>query len=58
LLDAVTPDAIYAAILTLARDPVRREALGRAGMERVAARFEIGLLSRRLDVWRDELLAA
>ena len=58
LLDAVTPDAIYAAILTLARDPVRREALGRAGMERVAARFEIGLLSRRLDAWRDELLAA
>src|SRR5271166_4626887 len=56
LLDAVTPDAIADAILALASDPVRCEALRRAGEARVAACFEIGLLTRRLDAWRDGLL--
>jgi glycosyltransferase involved in cell wall biosynthesis len=57
LLDAVAPDAIEQAILTLARDPARREALGRAGRERAATHFAIDQLSGRLDAWRDELLA-
>jgi glycosyltransferase involved in cell wall biosynthesis len=56
LLDAVTPDAITAAVLALARDPARRAALGKAGEERVAAQFDIGLLSQRLDTWRNCLL--
>jgi len=56
LLDAVTPNSIADAILALARDPARREALGRAGEARVAACFEIGLLSHRLDAWRAGLL--
>jgi UDP-glucose:(glucosyl)LPS alpha-1,2-glucosyltransferase len=57
LLPGVTQEAIEDAILTLARDPARRDALGRAGQERVAACFEIGLLARRLDAWRKGLLA-
>ena len=57
LLDAVTPDAIEHAILTLARDPARREALGKAGERRARMHFDIALLSSRLDAWRDNLLA-
>ena len=57
LLPDVTADAIAHAILELAHDPRRREALGRAGRERVAARFEIGLLARQLDGRRRTLLA-
>jgi glycosyltransferase involved in cell wall biosynthesis len=57
LLDAVTPDAIASAILALAHDPARREALGKAGEQRVAACFDIDVLSRRLDAWRGSLLA-
>lgn len=57
LLDAVTPNAIADAILALACDPVRRDVLGQAGEARVAACFEIGLLARRLDRWREGLLA-
>ncbi len=56
LLDEVTAEAIGRAILALARDPVRRGALGSAGEKRVAACFEMGLLSRRLDAWRDGVL--
>lgn len=57
LLDAVTPDAIEHAILTLARDPARREALGKAGEGRARMHFDIALLSSRLDAWRNSLLA-
>ena len=56
LLDAVTPNVIADAILALARDPARREELGKAAEARVAACFEIGLLTRRLDAWRASLL--
>jgi UDP-glucose:(glucosyl)LPS alpha-1,2-glucosyltransferase len=57
LLDAVTPNAIADAILALAHDPARRAALGQAGEARVAACFDLGLLARRLDGWREGLLA-
>jgi glycosyltransferase involved in cell wall biosynthesis len=57
LLDAVTPNAIADAILTLARDPARRSMLGEAGEARVAACFDLSLLAHRLDGWREGLLA-
>lgn len=56
LLDTVTPQAIASAILALARDPMRRDAMGRAGEARVAACFDLGLLAHRLDGWREGLL--
>jgi len=56
LLDSATPEAIAGAILSLARDPVRRTLLGQAGQARVAERFDIGELSRRLDARRRVLL--
>lgn len=57
LLDAVTANAIADAILSLACDPARRDTLGQAGEARVAACFDLGLLARRLDGWREGLLA-
>jgi UDP-glucose:(glucosyl)LPS alpha-1,2-glucosyltransferase len=57
LLDAVTPTAIADAILALASDPARRDILGKAGEARVAACFDLSLLARRLDGWREGLLA-
>jgi glycosyltransferase involved in cell wall biosynthesis len=50
-------DAIESAILSLAHDPARREAMGKAGEQRVAAHFDIDVLSRRLDARRRDLLA-
>jgi glycosyltransferase involved in cell wall biosynthesis len=57
LLDSVTPGAIASAILALAHDPGRRAALGQAGEQRAATRFDIHLLSQRLDDLRCSLLA-
>jgi glycosyltransferase involved in cell wall biosynthesis len=56
LLDHVTPGAIADAILSLACDPARRAVFGAAGQARVAERFAIGELSRRLDARRSGLL--
>ena len=56
LLEHMTADTLSAAILSLASDPHRCAALGRAARARAEACFDIGLLSRRLDLYRTGLL--
>jgi len=50
-------DAIAEALEQLARDPSRRRAMGRAGRERVVARYRVGRLIDDVDALYRELLA-
>jgi starch synthase len=48
IVEPEDPAALARAIQSLAGDPARREAMGRAGAEAVARRFDPGTVARRL----------
>lgn len=57
LVDVDDPEAMAAAIQSLAADPERREAYARAGASRAAALFEVGAVARRMVQLYEELCA-
>lgn len=59
LVPAGDAHAIAAAVLALARDPARREAMGRANREKARREFELEAVFARFDsLWREHLLPA
>lgn len=59
LVPAGDARAIAAAVLALARDPARREAMGRANREKARREYELESVFARFDsLWRETLLPA
>lgn len=60
---AGSPEALHAALARLAGDPALRQALGRAGMERARAEFDVSVMMSRLEAaygeapWQEKVLA-